>query len=577
MLRRLREWREKRDGTLEGPALHTEDTRTTQLDRHKRDGSWRERWQSHGRMVDDFEDLSPWSATHGTIEADSTEVYRGSQSMKVEADSDGIEISRDIDLDLRHFSPAIAIRVESDNEPRFEFEADDGTGTTARYEVDYYGADTDPGWYTFDFVLQGYSDSLLNSPSRMEGIENIEISTEDEDATVWLDALQVTRLPTPGKIVLGFDTQWQGTYDYAKDVLGEYGYSAVLWINSELFSDRGVEDDDYMSLAEVQELQEEYGWVIGSHEEAVHDELQGEDAETQREGIETEVRRLQRWGFHEGARHIAFTNNRYDDSLMDIVSEYHATAASASRGLAAGAYSNPLTIQRLNADNGLLEVDEEDFDWMAEFGGVGCIYFHADDVGESDLRDVLDEIKQREEDGDLEVIDIDDIPRSLPEWHQQKGSEQELRQIAEETKGEKIVDTTFEQETNNEVELEDVPLGTVIEVVDARDDVFLRFEDDDSSSYNYRTEQLDGTDNFHENETEFQLLSETDGPSGEWEIRQARARAALTGEGTGAGASDEWLVSGFWDDGWDGGKITIWADGDTEARLRVYEPFADKD
>ena len=50
MLRRLREWREKRDGTLEGPALHTEETQHTSEDGEDK---WRTYVNEDGDLVDE--------------------------------------------------------------------------------------------------------------------------------------------------------------------------------------------------------------------------------------------------------------------------------------------------------------------------------------------------------------------------------------------------------------------------------------------------------------------------------------------------------------------------------------------
>jgi hypothetical protein len=128
--------------------------------------------------------------------------------------------------------------------------------------------------------------------------------------------------------------------------------------------------------------------------------------------IERQVRDAQEWlvdhGFTEGARHFAYPYNRIDEQALSVVSRFHDTG----RVWGWQPIARPSNLQVIPGEGDPTPTKiREVLDQVIQYGGVVSIWYHSLSKDESlrNFKAVVDEVRERERVGDVDVIRHDEL------------------------------------------------------------------------------------------------------------------------------------------------------------------------
>lgn len=207
-------------------------------------------------LFDDFEDLSAWESSGGTVTADVDRYLTGTQSVRIEisADDERGAIDRQFDrpMDLTGYHFAMAIRSDSLAYPRLQLYDEDGARADFRCQV--Y---PDIPLRLFDLGVH----RTVGTPD-LSAVTKLRIQQHaggGEDLTIWCDAIHLGPRPDAGEVLVQFDDGSHTNYTEGYAVLREYGYPATTFPNP-----NQIRVPDKLSLDQLGELHDA-GWLVGNH------------------------------------------------------------------------------------------------------------------------------------------------------------------------------------------------------------------------------------------------------------------------------------------------------------------------
>lgn len=127
-----------------------------------------------------------------------------------------------------------------------------------------------------------------------------------------------------GRLSLTFDDGLAAHRAVAAEEMHRYGFSGTAYVMPEQLGGRG-----FLSLAQLVELRDRYGWEIAAHHDVPLTELARGEVEPTLAGVQ---RFLTAHGLGPGAQHLAFPLGRQSPALMPLVRERFRTARLASAG-----------------------------------------------------------------------------------------------------------------------------------------------------------------------------------------------------------------------------------------------------
>lgn len=358
-------------------------------------------------VLEDFEDLSAWTATSGRLQAASPTAFNGSQSLRLTAPSGAGDVSawvgRDVDWDLQDATLSLAVNPTSpvDNlllAVRLHAPDDQHVHTMA----EFLRVRENQGWMRIDLGTR----ETTGSPD-LSTVQRVEIGVYAASGAIDFHVDDLRRVPRPdrGAVVLSFDDALESHYSQA--------YSAMLPHdmpgNAGIITDH-VGNDGALDVDQLDQLQAA-GWELASHatrDAALTTLPPGE--------MERTVRTAQRWltdhGFETGARSFVYPHGAYNDRLLDVVERHHAMGYRYLSPLSAtsGRITDTHTIARGNAAYNL-DLTKQTVANAEKHGTTAILAFHdiADTGGLSmspdDFRDLVDYIDRR----DVDVLTFSDL------------------------------------------------------------------------------------------------------------------------------------------------------------------------
>ena len=180
-------------------------------------------------------------------------------------------------------------------------------------------------WVTCSFSL---SDTYVSGAPNLSAIDAIRIYVRDIGMGALHAWIQSISYYPPkldhGIVTFTFDDDWVTQYTYGFAKLRSYGYPATDYVT------RGLENDPaYLSLAQMHDLQDNYGWDISAHG---HVSL----ATLTQAQCQVELLAMQDFlstnGLN-GGEHLAYTGGNYNTNIvLPLVQQYFATARQATSG-----------------------------------------------------------------------------------------------------------------------------------------------------------------------------------------------------------------------------------------------------
>lgn len=347
------------------------------------DENVRERVRCRGTAVDNMENLSTWEVLEGSLTADSTTKFGGTQSGLAESTTDQSRA-----LFARHFPDGIDL---SSWDFSIAIHRGSGDSTARNLRLQLLAPDYDnridmwhpigdvDGWQRLDFgPTELFGDPDLTNVREMR-LRNWSSSTP---ASFHIDELRATEKLDKGSVILTFDDNQITQYDTAYPILEEYGYPGVVgtipWI-----ADR----EERLDVPELTDLQNA-GWDIVSHPQIDH-QLRGIPVEEQRDAIIRSKRWLVDNGFEKGAQYIIWPYNAAGEDALDIASRYHKLGFCGG-DTPSGLITDPMTISRVNGD----DVDDAKnvLDKAAQFNQTAVLMYHTvgtNRISEADFRSTI--------------------------------------------------------------------------------------------------------------------------------------------------------------------------------------------
>ncbi|WP_254524916.1 polysaccharide deacetylase family protein [Natrinema caseinilyticum] len=353
---------------------------------------------------DDFENLEAWSAPLGTLSADESRTYAGSQSAKLESGSDNqFRIVRELSepTDLSGMRPSLAMSTEHEADVVVQLLDDDENRMVFRQQV-HSGT---------PLVQTNFGVATVDGDPDLSAIREVQLlrwTGDDDKGAVWVDDLRFVSAPDTGKVMLQFDGGYESDYTHALPVLREHDYPAVSFITPSRIRDDERATGDHLLRGQLDELADA-GWTIASHSMHGLDltSLSGRDPEAEildaKEWLEEE-------GFEDGAQYFAYPLGMYNGDTLELVSEHHDLAFAGlypSQGIA----TNPHLCSRVSGPDA--GAAKSMLDLTAEVGGITSLAFgRLDEGSRSTLAEVIGHLSELESAGDLEVIGPSDMVES---------------------------------------------------------------------------------------------------------------------------------------------------------------------
>ncbi|WP_247002464.1 polysaccharide deacetylase family protein [Halosolutus gelatinilyticus] len=353
---------------------------------------------------DDFEDLSAWDVSGGTLTPDPDRSFVGTQSARLETrrDEGATRLRKPFSSprDLTDVVPGIAAAAADRLTLVVWLLDENGNRIEYRRRID-----ADLPFMRYNVGLTAVDDGFDHG-----AIVEVQVRlwTADDDArTVWLDDLHFTPRPERGKVMIQFDDGNETDYTEALPILEPYGYPAVSFVNPGSI-ERGSDGGPALSLDQARELRDA-GWCIANHT-MTHAELPELDASEQ----ETEIREGKAWlrehGFEEGAEYFAYPFGAYDATTIELVDEHHSIGF-AGGGVGQGYTTNTTLASRLGEPDA--ERARTAIERTAELRGISSLLFHGLE-GETlaDFEATIEALHEYESAGEIDVILPRDLERS---------------------------------------------------------------------------------------------------------------------------------------------------------------------
>jgi peptidoglycan/xylan/chitin deacetylase (PgdA/CDA1 family) len=343
------------------------------------------------RTLEAFDELDDWDVHAGSLSADPS-MTNGSQSARIEIEDEGRGVI------ARQFSEPIDL---SDTHLGVTFESTGFLSPRVRL-VDEGGDRVDLRMHLREEIpLQPYDvgvESTNGSPDLSSVAEIRIIAQHDGPGTIWCDELLTLPRPETPKLLFQFDDGAVTDYTQGHRVLERFDYPATSFVNPNTIDTSGRLSTDQLS-----ELHEE-GWCISSHL-MDHDDLREMDADEQAEQIGGAKEWLVDHGFERGAEYFTYTYGSYDASALELVREHH-TLAFAGGFPGYGHPINRVLVPRQGDPSP--ERATELIDATVEWNGITGLFFHtlsdSSEVTVSEFEEIVEYVREREENGELEVI-----------------------------------------------------------------------------------------------------------------------------------------------------------------------------
>lgn len=347
-------------------------------------------------QIDDFEDLSRWTVSSGSLSADTEYTTVGTQSARIEVPESQqeawIEMELSSPVDLSDVVPTLSCRATEALYPRIHlFDVNDS-------RIDFRTSVA--GELPFHQNSFGVENVVDNPDTAQTTRIAISLWAGDDAATIWVDDLTLVPRPDTGKVLIQFDDGYETDYTEAFQVLNQYGYPATTFINPDY-----VGTSASLSLEQIHELYRS-GWSVGSHAYE-HSRLSDQDDAEKEELIRDAKEWLIERGLERGADYFAYPFADFDQRTLEFVEEYHELGF-ASGWPVNGYMSNRLLCPRIGEPN--FEQARTILDRTADFRGITTLFYHElDDESRSEFELTISHLNDLESNNELDVI----LPQDL--------------------------------------------------------------------------------------------------------------------------------------------------------------------
>ncbi|QAS68864.1 prokaryotic polysaccharide deacetylase [Haloferax tailed virus 1] len=351
----------------------------------------RQLFSTRGTVLRNFEDLSGWTANIGSLSAETSDVYVGSQSARLTASSSAVDIRYSFgtaqDFTGKGFSMAlkrIDVSGSSDSTP-IKIRLVDGN---TNYRT--FSARCRPGggdeWGRRDFGFESEDTGF-----DVTNVQTMTVTTNSRSSIdILVDDIRVVDSSGTGQVIVTIDDVHTGDKT-AAEVFGRYGIPIGLAANAKFL-------DQSSSKLTTQEFKD---LLAKPHVYAVNHGYNHYDYGSYSiDEIEDDVIRgkyeLQDLGVREpNINHYVYPSGNYAQESIDMLSNYHVmswgTGAESFDALTPNQLTSPWHNLRCSFDSGTAEAEQAVND-AATYNQTAHIYFHSDNVTQSEMESVAQTI-----------------------------------------------------------------------------------------------------------------------------------------------------------------------------------------
>lgn len=323
-------------------------------------------------VLEDFEDFSGWNVEGGTLTADESTVYTGSQSARLERNNDGpVRLTQDVDMDLSSENLSLAFRMESAGNAVVQVRLQAPDQENELVVGEGVRQESSGNWFRLDPGARGVS-----GLPELESVQQIEVRVRggDSDSRFWIDDLRRVPSPEKGYAVLFFDDGRESAHSTAYDILSERDMPATVSVVTE-----NVGNDGQLDLDQLGELTSN-GWNACSHTSS-HTNLE----DISRLTAEQEIVKAKDWlvdqGFETGARWLVYPFGGFSEAVTSFAENHHDLAFRymGAQSMGSGRVTDEMTVSRGNASD--VDAAMEMVDLGKLYNDVELFTFH--DITES--------------------------------------------------------------------------------------------------------------------------------------------------------------------------------------------------
>jgi hypothetical protein len=273
-------------------------------------------YTERGSVLEDFKDLSNWGTIRGQQTAETGDVYKGSQSVRVQnpaGDAAGIYKSFPDGLDLSSRDLSIAAKLERPGPAKLAVEVI-APARSDHLVCRRYVPEAMDDWMRIDL---GYTGKRGNPDlSNVQELRIIVLS-DGEPINFVVDDLRAVPKPVDsGRVLLSFSNVRESHYDVAFQELQRRGMAAMETVEPDEVNSNGA-----LSTGQLREMRDA-GWDVAAHP-SPGQPLSELSADEQRRVFQDTKEYLDLKGFREGKRFTTIPSGSFTGETLDVVRDVH--------------------------------------------------------------------------------------------------------------------------------------------------------------------------------------------------------------------------------------------------------------
>lgn len=294
-------------------------------------------------VLDNFERLADWEIAGGSLQPDSSQVYTGTQSAKLDRGEGPIHLTRDVDLNLNEENLSLAFRMEATGNVVVTVRLDAPDAENSLELTEMVRVESAGDWFRLDPGASG-----VNGLPELGNVQKIDIKIRggSNESSFWIDDLRRAPSPDSGYALIFLDDGLTSAYEQAYPILSENAMPATVSLPTDF-----VGNDGYLTMGQLDELVAD-DWDIASHT-ASHTNLRNISRLTAEQEIVNAKQWLLDHGFETGARWLVYPSGAFSEAVTDFARQYHDLSFRylSSRSTGSGPVTQEMTVSRGDARN----------------------------------------------------------------------------------------------------------------------------------------------------------------------------------------------------------------------------------
>lgn len=289
---------------------HSDQTTSTPDQSQQRD------YVQRGKVLDDFEDLKLWGTIEGEATVENKDVFRGSQSVRIQnpaGDGAGIYKSFPDGLDLSKYDLSIAAKLNSPASGKIAVEVL-APSRSDQLVCRRYVPKAMNDWMRIDLGYTG-----LQGDPDLENVQELRIVVLSDGKPIdyVIDDLRlIPKTTKKGRVIIAFDDTKASQYDVALPELNRRGWSGMVAAIPD-----DVDDAGFLTTDQLREMRDQ-DWDVVSHPQ-MGTPLPELTKDEQRRVIKNSKQFLNLKGFREGMQFMTIPYGNFNSTTLDLIDEFH--------------------------------------------------------------------------------------------------------------------------------------------------------------------------------------------------------------------------------------------------------------